>query len=93
MTAPDALMSVQSLVVRYGSALALQGVPLELNAGDVVAVPGSKRHRAVRSPRLGARRSRSAAIARTSRLAGTPGSAYGEILARYLSESAGTASA
>jgi hypothetical protein len=92
MTAPDALMSVQSLVVRYGSALALQGVPLELNAGDVVAVPGSNVieqfvHRVWRSPITVCcyRADESPGRGPRQRLRGDPG--------RYLSESAGTASA
>jgi branched-chain amino acid transport system ATP-binding protein len=41
MTAAKALLSVQSLQVRYGPALALHNVSLELNRGDVVAVLGS----------------------------------------------------
>jgi branched-chain amino acid transport system ATP-binding protein len=41
MTAAKALLSVQSLQVRYGPALALHDVSLELNRGDVVAVLGS----------------------------------------------------
>jgi branched-chain amino acid transport system ATP-binding protein len=41
MTAAKALLSVQALTVRYGPALALQDVSLELNTGDIVAVLGS----------------------------------------------------
>ncbi len=41
MTAAKALLSVQALNVRYGPALALQDVSLELNPGNVVAVLGS----------------------------------------------------
>jgi branched-chain amino acid transport system ATP-binding protein len=41
MTAAKTLLSVQSLQVRYGPALALHNVSLELNRGDVVAVLGS----------------------------------------------------
>jgi branched-chain amino acid transport system ATP-binding protein len=40
MTA-NALLSVQALTVRYGSALALQDVSLELNTGGILAVLGS----------------------------------------------------
>src|SRR5713101_6878552 len=41
MTAAKTLLSVQALQVRYGPALALHNVSLELNKGDVVAVLGS----------------------------------------------------
>jgi branched-chain amino acid transport system ATP-binding protein len=41
MSAAPPLLSVQELTVRYGSALALQKVSLEVNAGDVVAVLGA----------------------------------------------------
>jgi branched-chain amino acid transport system ATP-binding protein len=41
MTAAKTLLSVQGLQVRYGPALALHNVSLELNRGDVVAVLGS----------------------------------------------------
>jgi branched-chain amino acid transport system ATP-binding protein len=41
MTAEQSLLSVTALRVRYGPALALEGVSLELSRGDVVAVLGS----------------------------------------------------
>src|SRR5713101_2491889 len=41
MTAAKTLLSVQALQVRYGPALALHNVSLELSRGDVVAVLGS----------------------------------------------------
>jgi branched-chain amino acid transport system ATP-binding protein len=41
MSTATPLLSVQELTVRYGSALALQNVSLEVNAGDVVAVLGA----------------------------------------------------
>jgi branched-chain amino acid transport system ATP-binding protein len=41
MTAEQSLLSVKALRVRYGPALALEDVSLELSRGDVVAVLGS----------------------------------------------------
>jgi branched-chain amino acid transport system ATP-binding protein len=41
MTAEDSLLSVKGLKVRYGPALALDDVSLEVSRGDVVAVLGS----------------------------------------------------
>ena len=41
MTDAQTLLSVQALKVRYGPALALEDVSLEVNKGDVVAVLGS----------------------------------------------------
>src|ERR1700730_15638243 len=41
MTTVTPLLSVQALTVRYGPALALEDVSLELSKGDVVAVLGS----------------------------------------------------
>jgi branched-chain amino acid transport system ATP-binding protein len=41
MTSEQALLSVQALTVRYGPALALKDVTLEVNPGNVLAVLGS----------------------------------------------------
>src|SRR5215469_1267772 len=41
MSATKALLTVEALTVRYGLALALQDVALEVNAGDIVALLGA----------------------------------------------------